>query len=325
MRLFGKQNVIFTARFLCTATSTLLVAAALSTSSAVMFAAEGAAGKDRDVPRQRSSINSGSGSTPRPPAEFKSIVPVCYGKNDGKTRFVRPWNVYDQSTPTCRPPAPWDQFGVPPDGWSSRLCTTGGSFDCDSDEFYTQLQDTVVGPPGPKGDTGATGPQRATGAIGPKGPTGPDGPKGDGFAFRGAWDPNTTYRENDVVTNLGNAYIARGDSLGVDPSTPSESWSLFVARGEPGTPGANGTNGIGATVAEIPPVPPGTGPCGLEGGALVTDGNGTSCLSAMARAARRARAPAWRCRGISYFPQFPRFQTLRRRLSMSRTCRSVSS
>lgn len=76
MRLFGKQNVIFTARFLCTATSTLLVAAALSTSSAVMFAAEGAAGKDRDVPRQRSSINSGSGSTPRPPAEFKSIVPV---------------------------------------------------------------------------------------------------------------------------------------------------------------------------------------------------------------------------------------------------------
>ena len=219
----------------------------------------------------------------RLPSSYPTLVPVCYGKNDGKTRLVRPWNVFDQSTPTCRPPVPWDQSGVPAGGWSNRACTTGGSFDCDSDEFYTQLEDNVVGPAGPQGPAGPggpAGPQGPIGPIGPTGQTGQTGPQGDGFAFRGEWDADTKYHERDVVTNLGSAYIGRGDSLGVDPSAPSESWSLFVARGEQGlrgeqgAPGLNGSNGIGATVAQIPPVPPGSGPCGLEGGALVTDGNG---------------------------------------------------
>jgi hypothetical protein len=254
--------------------------AGLGISSAVLVAAEGP-GKEKDDPRQRGTTN--ALASPRPPAGFKSIVPVCYGKNDGDARLVRPWNVYDQSTPTCRPPAPWDQSGVPPDGWSSRACTTGGSFDCDGDEYYTQLEDSIVGPPGPQGPPGVAGPIGPQGPIGPTGLTGPQGlegptgPQGDGFAFRGEWDADTKYQERDVVTNLGSAYVARGDSVGINPSKPSDSWSLFAAggeRGDQGAPGLNGSNGIGATVAPISPVPPGTGPCGLEGGALVTDGNG---------------------------------------------------
>jgi hypothetical protein len=214
---FVRRHANFLTRFLGTTTAAVLVAAALSSSPVVLFAAEGAGAGNEEAELQPRLSTGGSvtgggttGSTPPPPAAFNSIVPVCYRKNDGRARLVRPWNVADQSTPTCRPPEPWDQLGVPSDGWSSQLCTTGGSFDCDGDEYYTQLQDSIVGPQGP---------------LGPAGPTGAMGPQG--------------------------------------------------TAGQPGAPGANGTNGIGATVAEIPPVPPpATGPCGLEGGALVTDGNG---------------------------------------------------
>jgi hypothetical protein len=154
------------------------------------------------------------------------------------------------------------------------MCTVGGSFDCDSDEFYTQLQDSLVGPPGPQGPAGPAGPEGPRGPIGPTGPAGPTGPQGDGFAFRGEWDAAATYHERDVVTNGGSAYIARRESTGADPTAPGDAWALFVARGEPGEQGAPGVNGLGAIVTPIPPVAAGSGPCELEGGALVTDGNG---------------------------------------------------
>src|SRR5215216_2239025 len=116
---FVLRNVIVITRIFCIPAVVVLMTAALSTSSVVLFAAEGSGvGGEKEEPRQR--------ATTTIPTSFNAIVPVCYGKNDGKTRLVRPWNVADQSTPTCRPPAPWDQFGVPPNGWSSRLCTTGG-------------------------------------------------------------------------------------------------------------------------------------------------------------------------------------------------------
>jgi hypothetical protein len=285
--------------------------AALSTSSAaVLFAAEGAgAGKDKDEARPRGSTS--STSSPRPPAVFNSIVPVCYGKNDGEARLVRPWNVYDQSTPTCRPPVPWDKSGVPPNGWSSRACTTGGSFDCDANEYYTQLEDSVVGPQGPAGAAGPIGPQGPIGPIGPsglRGADGPTGPQGDGFAFRGEWAANTNYLERDVVTNLGSAYTALADSLGVNPSKPSGSWSLLVVRGErgeQGAPGLNGSNGIGATVAQIAPVPPGTGPCELEGGALVTDGNGNVSYICNGKSGTTGQGAGMALSGNFLFPPGP--------------------
>jgi hypothetical protein len=275
---FVRRSAIIVTRFFFRPAAAVLVAAALTTSSAVLFAEGLGGGDDKNDSRQRNV--SGSGGSPRLPSSFTSPVPVCYGRSDGKVRVVRLWNVAGQTTPTCRPPAPWDQFGVPPNGWSSQACTTGGAFDCDDDEYYTQLEDGLIGPQGPAGPRGAEGPQGLIGPTGPTGatgPAGPTGPQGDGFAFRGEWDSATTYLERDVVTSGGSAYVAHRDSTGANPTTSGDDWALFAARGEPGeqgAPGVNGSNGIGAIVAPIPPVPEGAGPCGLEGGALVTDGNG---------------------------------------------------
>jgi hypothetical protein len=111
-----------------------------------------------------------------------------------------------------------------------------------------------------------------------------------------------------VVTNLGSAFIALGDSVGVNPSTPSDSWSLFAARGErgeQGAPGVNGTNGIGATVAQVPPVPPGTGPCGLEGGALVTDGNGNIVYVCNGHSGTTGQGAGMAVSGNIVFPPIP--------------------
>jgi hypothetical protein len=247
----------------------VLAAVGLTVSSTVPIAAKEFG---RDDQRRDGSVGQVG-----PPSTFTTLIPVCYRKDDGRARLVRPWNVADLSTPTCRPPVPWDQSAVPADGWSTQACTVGGSFDCDIDEHYTQLEDSIVGPTGPQGPAGPQGPTGPQGPIGPAGPAGPTGPQGDGFTFRGGWDVKTAYHEREVVTNGGSAYVALRDSTGVDPATPGDAWAIFAARGErgeQGLPGINGSNGIGATVAQIPPVPPGTGPCGLEGGALVTDGNG---------------------------------------------------
>ena len=212
-----------------------------------------------------------------PPNVFVSgFIPVCYARMDGEARFVRPWSVINRSAAQCRPPAPWDTFNIPASGWPNVACTTGGSFDCHRDEYYTQLQ--MTGPPGPQGPPGPAGPQGvkgepgAAGPAGPKGATGEAGPRGDGFTFRGEWDAITTYHANDVVTDGGSAYVARGDSLGIDPQLPSAVWQLFVARGEMGPPGVRGADGYSAVVTAVPPSP--DGPC-VGGGARVTAGDGT--------------------------------------------------
>jgi hypothetical protein len=212
-----------------------------------------------------------------PPNVFPSgFIPVCYARMDGEARLVRPWNVINRATAACRPPAPWDTFNIPAGGWTNVACTTGGSFDCRRDEYYTELETTVVGPPGPPGPPGIPGPQGikgdpgATGAMGAKGDT---GPRGDGFAFRGEWDANTTYHANDVVTDGGTSYVARADSLGTDPQLPGTVWQLFAARGEIGPPGARGADGFSAVVTEVPPSL--DGPCAPGGGVMMTAGDGT--------------------------------------------------
>jgi hypothetical protein len=310
----------------------------------------------------------GRGGNTRPPSVFATgVIPLCYGRANGDPRLVRPWNVASQSAPTCRPPAPWNEFDVPAGGWAAVACTTGGSFDCRRDEYYTQLDTSVVGAtgpagpqgppgvPGPQGVTGATGaagPQGPAGAAGPQGPqgsqgaqgatgptgpsgaqgprgaegpkgseglpgaegrqgpegpqgiegpqgptgaTGPAGPQGDGFSFRGAWDATAAYHANDVVTTDGSAYVARNDSVGIDPQVNDAAWTMFVARGDAGPAGANGTNGtngingtngtngtngingtngLGAVLVSIPA---GTaGPCAATGGVQVIGGDGVS-------------------------------------------------
>jgi hypothetical protein len=273
---FVRRNAFIVTRFFCRLAALVLLAAALNSSSTTLLVAAQGLGKDKG----NSNSTSNSTSAQRPPSAFTTLIPMCYDRSDGKTRLVRPWNVSDRSNPTCRPPYPWDKFAIPAGGWSSQACTVGGSFDCDDDEHYTQVEDSLVGPQGPAGPPGFEGPQGPigstgpTGATGATGPAGPTGPQGDGFAFRGEWDSATTYHGRDVVTRGGSAYVARRDSTGAGPATSGDDWALFAARGEPGEQGAPGINGIGAIVAPIAPAPAGSGPCGLEGGALVTDGNG---------------------------------------------------
>jgi collagen triple helix repeat protein len=158
------------------------------------------------------------------------------------------------------------------------------------------------GPAGADGPQGLQGPAGATGPIGPTGDTGASGaagPQGDGFTFRGAWDTSTVYHANDVATQSGNAYIARNDSVAVDPVINDTAWTLLVSRGAVGPAGAdgtngtngangtdgtngangldgsNGTNGLGAVVVNIAPGGT-TGPCVATGGVRVVGGDGIS-------------------------------------------------
>jgi hypothetical protein len=143
-----------------------------------------AGAQDRDDKDDKKSQGAGS----RPPSAFTSgIIPICYGRANGEPRLVRPWNVANLLTPTCQPPAPWNAGG----GWAAAACTVGGSFDCRRDEYYTELDTSVVGPAGPAGAQGApgiAGPQGPrglagqSGATGPQGPAGPQGPIGPGGA-----------------------------------------------------------------------------------------------------------------------------------------------
>jgi len=150
--------------------------------------------QDKDPKNDKSGKAEQGRSAERPPSTFTNgVIPICYARSNGEPRLVRPWNVATLSTPSCRPPAPWDGFDVPAGGWAAAACTTGGSFDCRRDEFYTQLPTTVVGPTGPAGPQGAPGlpgpqgvpgpqglpgPQGAQGVAGPQGPAGPTGAAG---------------------------------------------------------------------------------------------------------------------------------------------------
>jgi hypothetical protein len=244
-------------------------------------------------------------------------VPACYDSLSGDWRVVHPWSSRKSPTAACRPPAPWDGVDVPAGGWGPVLCNAGGAFDCDANESFIQIDSIgpqgpqgptgaagIQGRVGPQGPVGPTGPQGAAGAkgeigdkgdqgkkgdngdkgdpgdkggTGAQGPPGPIGPSGLGFTFRGEWDGATQYRENDVVTEDGSAYVARNDNVGVDPTLVGQvlgaDWALMAAKGDVGPTGPQGEQGpqglIGPVGPQglIGPVGPqgGTGPEGPEG------------------------------------------------------------
>lgn len=143
----------------------------------------------------------------------------------------------------------------------------------------------ATGPAGPKGNTGATGPQGQTGPqgaqgqtgpIGPIGPQGPQGPQGatgpagsngTGFNFRNAFDNNTPYAVNDVVSYSGSSYAATAASQGPNNPTPDQnaaSWSVMAEQGAAGAAGSPGP--IGPTGPQGPSGPQGpAGPQGPQG------------------------------------------------------------
>ena len=136
---------------------------------------------------------------------------------------------------------------------------------------------SVVGPQGPRGETGAEGPKGETGAQGPKGDTGAQGPKGEagergpkgetgaqgpkgetgaGFLVKGYYETASALEASVQAPMAGDAY-------GVGTSEPydiyifdgvTESWinngPLQGARGEKGDkgdPGAQGPAGADGT------------------------------------------------------------------------------
>jgi len=102
---------------------------------------------------------------------------------------------------------------------------------------------------GAVGATGATGPQGAQGAQG----------SGQGFVFRGAWAPNTTYNAYDIVTFGGSTYEA-DHTFTSGAAFLAANWNLLALRGNDGAAGAVGpvgpqgvagaTGAIGATGAQ---------------------------------------------------------------------------
>ena len=120
----------------------------------------------------------------------------------------------------------------------------------------------TVGPQGAAGATGAQGPQGTTGAQGPAGPQGVQGAAGaDGTSiiFRGAWNLTDNYLVNDVVTDLGETWIAVAANTNSQPSNVNADWSKLAAKGADGVTGPQGPTGA-------------TGPQGAQG----QQGHGTS-------------------------------------------------
>lgn len=206
----------------------------------------------------------GGGS--RPPSAFTTgIIPICYARANGEPRLVRPWNVANRSIPTCRPPDPWDEVGVPAGGWASARCTTGGSFDCERDEYYTELDTDVVGKTGPAGAQGVpgiAGPQGPrgltglTGATGLKGSTGPQGPIGPSGA--------------NGTTGLAGPAGPLGPQGPAGVQGPAGSQGLAGATGSQGVPGAMGPQGATGPQGPIGPngadgAPGLAGPIGPQG------------------------------------------------------------
>jgi hypothetical protein len=137
-----------------------------------------------------------------------------------------------------------------------------------------------AGPTGAQGPLGPQGPQGDTGAMGPQGPTGPQGPKGDtgaagnGFTFRGEFEPGGFYNVNDVVRYDGSTYVALVANSGLAaPETNAGTWSAFTAKGDAGPAGPEGQIGpvgpqgpLGPTGPAGPAGPVGaTGPTGAQG------------------------------------------------------------
>jgi hypothetical protein len=81
----------------------------------------------------------------------------------------------------------------------------------------------------------------STGATGTQGPA--------GLTWRGAWNPSTTYINNDAVTYLGSSYRRQiGGTTSTPPDSDVTNWELIASKGDAGPTGAIGPQGpAGAT------------------------------------------------------------------------------
>ena len=90
------------------------------------------------------------------------------------------------------------------------------------------------GPPGPSGAPGPSGPTGIQGPAGENGPAGPPGPAGasgsSGPIWRGAWAEDVQYSKGDLVRDSAatTTYIAKADSIGIQPEPEAEQWDVFL-------------------------------------------------------------------------------------------------
>jgi hypothetical protein len=63
------------------------------------------------------------------------------------------------------------------------------------------------------------------------------GATGAGVTLKGIWTISTSYNKDDMVTHLGNAYIAVRANIGIEPGKSSADWTLYISKGEKGDPG----------------------------------------------------------------------------------------
>lgn len=103
----------------------------------------------------------------------------------------------------------------------------------------------------PRGDTGAQGPTGPQGEVGPQGPVG-----ATGIEWRGVWDEEEDYVNNDAVFYNGASWFAAGDPpVGDEPTLSSEYWFPLALQGATGPQGPQGPQGIQGE----------TGPQGIQG------------------------------------------------------------
>ena len=89
----------------------------------------------------------------------------------------------------------------------------------------------------PKGDQGIQGIQGETGPIGATGAT--------GIEWRGVWDEEADYVNNDAVYYEGSSWFASGDpAIGEEPTLSAVHWFPLAIQGATGPQGIQGAQGI---------------------------------------------------------------------------------
>jgi Collagen triple helix repeat (20 copies) len=122
-----------------------------------------------------------------------------------------------------------------------------------------------IGPQGPQGEVGPVGPQGLQGVQGEIGPQGPQGDQGVGIGgnFTGPWDVDADYNPLDIVTDLGQTWIALQANVGSEP-VEGANWTLMAAKGDVGPQGDRGDIGPQGPAGPVGPQGP-IGPQGPDG------------------------------------------------------------
>ena len=145
---------------------------------------------------------------------------------------------------------PWQNEGYATSASLASVATSGSYNDLsDTPSIPTDLSDLtdntnlLTGVTGSQGEVGYTGSKGEVGYTGSAGTNGTNGATGQGFTFKGAWDPGSTYYAYDVVADNGNTFVCTQTSPPNTPVSNTAYWNIVAQRGDIGYTGSAGTNG----------------------------------------------------------------------------------